>query len=251
MNLRDLAIPFSQDDVEWRVSRAGTSPKGVYCRVLCYITVRAVQQRLDEVCGPAGWRLEEPKILEINGKSAFACGLSIRCGEEGWLTKWDVAEPTNIEAAKGGWSGAVKRAGAAWGIGRYLYYIDEAFSEVSETDPGQRGWHYAKLPEKSGGGVYYWKPPQLPAWALPKEEEVVSQDNLNELKRLWKEKFAAGVNNRADLVEGFTRFVESINGSFPADDHNCWTQDAIEKCLARINDTSDPGGVSPDVPFEE
>ncbi len=168
IDLAKLAEPFPQDDIEWRISRAGKGPKGIYCMVFAYITARGVQARFDEVCGPENWRVEQPIVLEINGKSAFACGLSVRVGDE-WITKWDVSEPTNIEPAKGGWSGAVKRAACAWGgVGRYLYRLDETFAEVSESSTeNSRKWNYARLPEKHGGGVYYWKTPSLPAWALP------------------------------------------------------------------------------------
>ena len=252
IDLSKLAAPFSESDIEWRVSRAGVGGKqGIWCRVLAYITARAIQARLDDVCGPENWKLEEPRILTVNGKSAFACGLSIRVGEE-WVTKWDVAEPTSIEPAKGGWSGALKRAGAVWSVGRYLYHLDEAFAETSETDPGVRGWHYAKLSEKQGGGAYYWKEPTLPGWALPREpESEVSADDLNSLKKAWKDKFAGDSKDRKSLTEGFTRFVESVCGTFPVADHTTWTKSALELCLARIDATTEPGGVSADVPFSE
>lgn len=259
IDLSKLKEPFPASDIEWRVSRAGTSGRGgIYCRVLAYITARAIQQRLDDVCGPENWRVEEPRLIEINGKTAFAVGISIRVGrwvmendrEDPWVTKWDVAEPTNIEPAKGGFSGAMKRAGAQWGIGRYLYHLDEAFAEVAEQDPGVRGWHYAKLPKD--GGAYYWKEPTLPGWALPKEKEAeVSPDDLNKLKKAWKDKFSPADSNRKSLTEGFTRFVESVCGVFPVADHSTWTREALDRCHARINETTEPGGLSPDVPFEE
>lgn len=264
IDLSKLRDPFPAEDIEWRVSRAGMGGKGIYCRVLAYITARAIQARLDDVCGPENWRNEEPRILNINGKSAFAVGITILLprlitkaaggeivGEREWVTKWDVAEPTNIEPAKGGFSGAMKRAGAQWGIGRYLYALDEAFAEVSESDPGARGWNYAKLPEKQGGGVYYWKPPTLPGWALPKEKEAeVSRDQLNALKRAWMVKFAPESKDPKSLTEGFSRFVESLCGEFPISDATCWTKEALDKCHARIQETTEPGGLSPDVPFE-
>lgn len=255
IDLSKLSLPFPASDIEWRVSRAGVGGKGIYCRVLAYLTNRAIMARLDEVCGPENWCQEPPRLIEVNGKSAFACGLSINVGPENgghyaWLTKWDVAEPTNIEPAKGGWSGAMKRAGAQWGIGRYLYHLDEAFAEVSEQDPGVRGWHYAKLPKE--GGAYYWKEPTLPAWALPKEKEAeVKPADLNTLKKAWRDKFAPEDSNRKSLTEGFARFVESVCGSFPMSDHTTWTADALQRCHARIKETTEPGGLSSDVPFEE
>ena len=249
-DLSKLAEPFPSEDIEWRVSRAGMGQQGVYCHVLAYITARAIQARLDEVCGPENWRNEEPRVIEFQvGKYAFACGISIRVGDE-WVTKWDVAEPTNIEAAKGGFSGATKRAGCQWAIGRALYYLDEMFAEVSET--GGKGWNWARLPEKHGGGVYYWKPPSLPAWALPKEpEHEISAAELHKLKQSWRVKFAEDVKNPADLREGFARFVTSIVGEFPSTDHTCWTREALDRCQERIEETTEPNGVSADVPFEE
>jgi hypothetical protein len=260
IDLSKLREPFPAEDIEWRVSRAGVGGKqGIYCRVLAYITARAIQARLDDVCGPENWRVEEPRVISVNGKSAFAVGISIYVerfatltvdSSHEWITKWDTAEPTNIEPAKGGFSGAMKRAGAQWGIGRYLYHLDEAFAETAEQDPGVRGWHYAKLPKE--GGAYYWKEPTLPAWALPKEKEAeVSANDLNALKKAWKDKFAPGDSNRKSLTEGFTRFVESVCGVFPIADHTTWTRDAMVRCQARIFETTEPGGVSADVPFEE
>lgn len=251
VDLAKLAEPFPAQDIEWRVSRASIGSKGINCRVLAYITARAIQQRLDDVIGPEFWRFEPPEILTINGKSAFSCGLSIKLDDE-WITKYDVAEPTAIEPAKGGWSSAAKRAGAVWGIGRYLYHLEEKWAEVSENDPGAKGWNWARLSEKQGGATYYWKTPSLPAWALPKADEgEVTVDDLNSIKKQWRDKFAADVTSRADLVEGFSRFVSSIVGDFPADDVTCWTGEAFDKVENRIHQTTDPSGVSPDVPFEE
>lgn len=249
MNLSLLAEPFPAEDIEWRVSRAGLSKKGgVYCNVLAYITARAIQQRLDEVCGPENWRNEPLDVFELRtGVVAMQCGISIRVNNE-WLTKYDVSEPTNIEPAKGGFSGATKRAGAQWGIGRYLYNLEEAFAETSET--GGKGWNYAVLPEKHGGGTYYWKPPTLPGWALPKEKEhKVFQSDLDGLKKSWRAKFASDVKNPADLRDGFSRFVASIAGEFPLSDHTCWTREALERCQKRITETTEANGISPDVPF--
>lgn len=248
INLARLAEPFPAEDIEWRVSRAGQGKSGPFAMVLAYITARAIQQRLDDVCGAANWRNELPAVHDIHSKfSFFVVGISIRVDGE-WVTKWDVSEPTNIEPAKGGFSGGMKRAGAQWGIGRYLYHLDEAFAECSES--GGKGWNYAKLPEKAGGGTYYWKPPTLPAWALPKEKEhEITAGDLNSLKAMWKAKFAADTRNPADLRDGFARFVVSTVGEFPLSDVTCWTRDALERCVRKISATTEAGGVSSDVPF--
>ena len=252
MNLSKLSEPFPAEDIEWRVSRAGHSGGKVWATVLAYITARAIQKRLDEVCGQENWQMEQPLIIDVNGKSAFAVGISIRINNE-WITKWDVSEPTNIEPAKGGFSGAMKRAGAQWGIGRYLYYLDEVFAETTEeAERGSRIWNWARLSEKQGGATYYWKTPDLPAWALPKEKEhEVTDADLSALKQSWRSKFAAQTKNPKDLREGFSRFVTGVIGDFPSADSTCWTRDAIEKCQKRITETTDPAGVSSEIPFDK
>ena len=251
MDLSKLAEPFPLEDIEWRVNRSGKGHDGkTYCYVLAYITARAIQTRLDGVCGPENWRLEEPRILTVNGTSTFACGISIRCDSE-WVTKWDVSEPTkvsNIDSSKGGWSGAMKRAGSQWGVGRYLYRLTETFAEVS--DKKEKRWNYAKLPKEHGSGIFYWKSPGLPAFALPKDpEHEVSVAELKELKQAWRKKFAPDCRDPKELREGLARFVHSIAGEFPVSDHTCWTQDALAKCKERIEATDDPSGIDSDVDF--
>lgn len=125
-------------------------------------------KRLDEVCGKAGWRNEYRDIPDGGG---VECGISIKVDGE-WITKWDAAENTQVEAVKGGRSGAMKRAAVQWGIGRYLYDLTEGFATISTER--QKGFNYAKTKEL---GVFYWSPPQLPSWALP--ERLDNQPNEN------------------------------------------------------------------------
>ena len=251
MDLKRLAEPFPAGDIEWRVARAGLKKDGtVFCLVLAYITARAIANRLDAVCGAENWRNTPMTVHELRpGIVAMQVGISIRVGDD-WITKYDVSEPTNIEPAKGGFSGAMKRAGAAWGVARYLYWLTETFAETSES--GGKGWEYAKLPDKLGGQIYYWKPPQLPAWALPPEsesEKPVAPEQVTMLKKVWMQKFAPKEKNKQALATGFTQFVHSIVGEFPIDNPSCWTQPILQSCLDRINATTDATGPSADVPF--
>lgn len=259
IDLSKLALPFESSDIEWRVSRAGMGSRGIWCKVLAYVTARAIQKRLDDVRGPENWCLKEPRILDVNGKSAFACGLSIRIGDE-WVTKWDVAEPTpergQMEgtAAKGGWSSAEKRAGSQWGVARYLHYLGETSAEVSESPvEGSRNWNYATLKGEDGSKTaYYWKTPSLPAWALPKEPETqCRREEIEALFQAIRDKFCPNNANPKERQETITRLVCSVVGEFPLADYTCWTRDALERCQTRIEETTDPNGVSPDVPFEE
>lgn len=256
-DLSKLSEPFPDEDIEWRVSHAARGGRGIFCLVVAYITARAIQKRLDDVCGPENWRNEAPHMIEAGKSGAFVGGISIKISKidsEGverceWVTKWDVSEPTAVEPAKGGFSGAMKRAGAQWGIGRYLYYLDETFADTSEENQkGSRIWNRAKLKD---GTEYWWKAPGLPAWALPKEDEGITPADLKNLKNDWRLKFAPEQKNAKELLEGFARFVGGVVGeSFPSADVTCWTLDALERCSKRITETKEPGGVSADVPFK-
>lgn len=156
-----LKAPFPESDVQWRISRCGVSNGKPWARVLAYIDARAIQDRLDEVFGFAGWSIE----YEHTGGGVM-CGISARIYQpEPWVIKWDGADATDIEPFKGGISSAMKRAASAWGIGRYLYNLEEAFAEVSKERVD--GAHYHK---DGKGNEFYWKPPKLPRWALPGNE---------------------------------------------------------------------------------
>lgn len=165
MKLENLSNYFAPHDLEWRIQQAGWSGDKPWAMVLCYITSRAVMDRLDEVCGPANWKNE----FRVEPDNAISCGISIKIDGE-WVTKWDAADATDIEAVKGGRSGAMKRAAVHWGIGRYLYHFESNFAQCqTEKPPTKDGWnkHYDKSTKKT----MYWKTPQPPAWAIPKGDK--------------------------------------------------------------------------------
>lgn len=158
-----LQAAFPATDIEWRAQQAGVSQSGKpWARVLAYVTNRAIQNRLDEVFGVNGW---QNLIREWRDKSTV-CGISVRFGDE-WITKWDGADETDIEATKGGISDAMKRAAVHWGIGRYLYKLEATFAECTLERQNGPEWHAAKYDRDK---YLYWKTPNLPAWALPKRD---------------------------------------------------------------------------------
>lgn len=156
--MKRLQEPFPYSDIEWRVgSTTKDKTKGL---ALAYVTNRAIQNRLDEIFGPFGWRNE---YKEWKGNSQL-CGISIKHEGE-WITKWDGASDSNQEAVKGGLSDSMKRAAYQWGIGRYLYKIPQTWCEIKPV-----GKSYALKNN-----------PPLPKWALPansKEEPSQSVQNL-------------------------------------------------------------------------
>jgi hypothetical protein len=111
--MEKLQQPFKLEELEFRIG-ATTKDKSK-CIPLVYVTNRAIQNRLDDIFGPFGWRNEYKEW-----KGGQLCGISI-LHEGEWITKWDGAEDSQIESLKGGLSDSMKRCAVQWGIGRYLY----------------------------------------------------------------------------------------------------------------------------------
>lgn len=115
--IKELHMPFPAPMIHWRaqmVTKAKTGD-GFGALALAYLDSRDVQDRLDQVCGAENWQCEH---YDANGKMACRIGIKI-AGE--WVWKSDGAGDTDIEAEKGAFSSALKRAAVHWGIGRYLY----------------------------------------------------------------------------------------------------------------------------------
>ena len=162
-----LKKPFTKSDIEWRVCRSGITNDRPWIMCLCYVTNRAIMDRLDEVVGAENWKNEFKQAPE----GGVLCGISIRVSENEWIIKWDGAENTEVEATKGGLSSAMKRAAVQWGIGRYLYRLEENFAQISD-----KGKFRAKVKDKTSG-VYQtvkWDPPDLPEWATPSKGDTKS-----------------------------------------------------------------------------
>jgi hypothetical protein len=66
------------------------------------------------------------------------------------VSRSDGASTTKVDPLKGGVSDALKRAAVKFGVGRYLYKLGQTWVDLDNN----------RIPRG-------WKPPQLPAWALP------------------------------------------------------------------------------------
>lgn len=160
--LKALQKPFPAEDIEWRVSHARMTRNGPQALVLAYVTNRAIMERLDEVFGIAGWKNEYSEWRDKGVK----CTLTCKVGDE-WISKEDGADVTDMEATKGGFSASMKRTAVQWGIGRYLYNLDQTWVDVKE-----RGQNYISTKTKQQEQIKgYWDTPKLPKWALPEGYE--------------------------------------------------------------------------------
>lgn len=183
LKLDRLKDHFPENHIEWRIAQSGTGAGGKPWGIaVAYISARAIMDRLDEVVGPENWTVDYRFESNANMKPGIICQIGIKCDDK-WVYKADGADQTDTEAFKGGLSGALKRAGSAWGIGRYLYDLEQDF--VQTVEKGTQGAKYAKTKE---GSVFYWIPPRLPAWALPankEEKEAIKKESpLKPLKEV-------------------------------------------------------------------
>lgn len=206
-----LSAKFDPQDIEWRVQSAGMSNNGKpWAMVIPYVTNRAIMQRLDDVV-PGAWR-DEYKPTPCN--TGYLCGISIKIGDE-WITRWDGAQfegNGGIDPVKSTCSNAQKRCGVKWGIGRYLYQLDEAFANCVVVDHRSQkpaGWNYQQSGKQAK--VQYkmaWQAPTLPDWAMPREdstqyvEALKNSKSMDELKHYWKQFYnLAKSNNDLKLME--------------------------------------------------
>lgn len=121
-SLRDeLARPF--DAVDLRVRPIAAYKQRAL--IAFYVDARAIQRRLDDTVGLAGWQTH----YERHPDGAVVCTLSIKIDGE-WIAKQDAADASDIEATKGGISNAFRRAAVVWGIGRYLYDADDVWARL-------------------------------------------------------------------------------------------------------------------------
>jgi hypothetical protein len=96
--------------------------------------------RLDTVCGPAGW--QNRYVME---GAKTVCEIGIKCGDE-WVWKADGAGDSDIEAEKGALSDAFKRSAVRWGVGRYLYNLKTpwvAMKVIGTTRDGKPAYGFA------------------------------------------------------------------------------------------------------------
>lgn len=130
--LRPLAEPFRLSEIEFKVGKVFEKDGRVAVLAMAYVTNRAIQQRLDDVCGPGGWQNSFKPWKE---KSVLAgIGIWVQLGQQPGETielivKCDGADESDYEATKGGFSNSMKRAAVQWGIGRYLYQFPSFWCE--------------------------------------------------------------------------------------------------------------------------
>ncbi len=119
--LDKLKKPFPPELISWRVgATTKNKDKGI---ALAYIDARDVMERFDDVFGAENWQCEYP----FKG----CCRIGVLINDR-WVWKSNGAGETQVEADKGQYSDAFKRAAVLWGVGRYLYDVQNVWVELDQ-----------------------------------------------------------------------------------------------------------------------
>ena len=157
--LENLSIDFSPSEWEWRVGHSGITNSRPRAMVLAYVTARALQERLDLVCGPANWTCEYQAAPNAS-HDALLCSIGIRVAYDemtrtsNWVYKVDGASNSKVEPVKGGISNSFKRAAVLWGMGRHLYNLASHWADFAPRK--NEDFHQAFIE----GTKYDWYPPR-------------------------------------------------------------------------------------------
>lgn len=136
-----------RDLTAWEIEcRVGQAKAGKGLSLLLYKTARTDAAILDETVGSMAW---QDAYEDVNGR--LFCRIGIRDTEGEWVWKGDTGTESNIEAAKGEASDAMKRAGFKWGIGRELY--SAPFIWVPESKGGKYDRFEVAKVETEGGRI--------------------------------------------------------------------------------------------------
>lgn len=138
--IQALTEPFHPMFVEWKPQ--ATTKDGKRALAAAYVDARHYQHRLDTVA--PGWETAY-EFIKPDG-SLVKCRLTIK-----GVTREEVGEsdPEENNIATSAVAQSFKRACAAFGLGRYLYFLPQVWSDY---DPQSRR---------------IITPPALPAWAKP------------------------------------------------------------------------------------
>lgn len=122
--LNKLSRPFPAEAISWRVgSLSKDKTRGM---ALAYLDARDVMSRFDSVLG-LNWQCRHT----WSDSQKLCCEIGINFNGT-WIWRSDGAGDTNVEAEKGAFSSAFKRAAVQFGVGRYLYDLPDIWVPLNE-----------------------------------------------------------------------------------------------------------------------
>lgn len=129
-----LAAPFRDEELKWRAGATWEQNGVKFTRPLVYVDVRTVCNRLDAVLGIHGWSSEITPI----SSGIYCCKITAHA--LGGVSRMDIGQAGENEAEreKSGVSDAIKRAAVQFGVGRYLYGLEQMPVQMERVGPNWR-----------------------------------------------------------------------------------------------------------------
>lgn len=225
-----LAAEFPRDAIHWRSQKLTQS--GNKALALAYLDARDVQDRLDQVCTPAGWR----NTVTETQKGRVLSTIEILIDGQ-WVGKCDGAGDTAVEGEKGGISDAFKRSAVLWGIGRYLYRLPTVWAPCKSREhpqgSGKRyfsewiGSPWDQVPNTWKASTYSDAPYHDPITG--EVAETKGPVGISGIKdRLGKLRIAG---DKADTLEAFNALVHTNKDDLTViknDNHDWWAGDGVD-----------------------
>lgn len=225
-----LAAEFPRNAIHWRSQKLTQS--GNKALALAYLDARDVQDRLDQVCTPAGWR----NTVTETSKGRVLSTIEILIDGQ-WVGKCDGAGDTAVEGEKGGISDAFKRSAVLWGIGRYLYRLPTVWAPCKSREypegSGKRffkewiGSPWDQVPATWKASTYADNPESDPITG--EVAEVKGPPGISAIKSRLSELRIEG--DKAETFEAFNALVHDAKDELTIiknDNHDWWAGDGID-----------------------
>lgn len=240
-DLEKLAEPFPKEDIHWRAQTV--TKDGSKALALAYLDARDVMDRLDEVCGIHGWQSEHYDCG--NGRMGCKIGVYIDSPIEGeygrWIWKSDGAGGTDVEADKGAFSDALKRAAVSWGIGRYLYGLDSVWAPCESYEANGK----MRFKKFKGDPWNFVHNTAKDTWTGP----LAKMELKGEMKALSDRMQSPSTNTRGDLAElaeEYSTVIAQAQRDLP--DWYRGYQKAQRQIAEKVLDTPERSPADPDSP---
>lgn len=226
---KELADPFPPELVRWRLQ--GKPAADGKARIVCYVDVRTVADRLNQVLGIDGWKTQVNVTDQANGVAHCTLSVWFPTRSE-WVSRDDVGSESEQkdpgDRTKAAVSDSIKRAAVHFGIGRYLYTIGTF-----------------RVPVDGNGNFH---PPELPLSALPESHRPLGQDGANQLHKLVtqyaKEAATEFTKVMGELYKKHGNYANTIPLHGIARRHARAMMQDVNRCLGELA----AGKVPPDLP---
>lgn len=223
-----LAAEFPREAIHWRALTMAQS--GNKALAVGYMDARDVQDRLDRVCTPAGWR----NHVTETGNGRIICTIEILIDGQ-WIGKSDGAGDTAVEGHKGAISDAFKRSAVLWGVGRYLYRLPAVWAPCESTEKNGKRYFkcwtrtpWDRIPPEWTANTYSDTPDADPETGVTIETK--GPPGISGIKERLRAMKDAG--NEITQLSEFNALVHENANDLQAikdDNHDWWAGDGIDE----------------------